>query len=396
MVVDENGFPRGRPWVTACIDDYSRCILGIIIGFEPPSYHTVAQCLKMAFLPKVFLKKDYPSILNNWIAYGVMRELVVDNGAEFHSESLENACYSMGIEIHYSARKTPWFKGKIERFLGTLNFETAHGRPGTTFSNIFDKEEYDPLKHAVIRYSVFKEVVHKWVADVYHQRPHSGLNSNSPASFWINSIDPSDIFLPDNTTQLDALFGKTEQRVLTHKGIELNGLFYNSSELGDLRRKLGDKLKVDIRVDDSNLGSIVVLSPDKKQIYKVPALRFEYANELSSFQHKMCKRYAQNHLGRNDVEAYLEAQLAIQEIVSKESSSGRKKQRPNVARYMGEGEIPTLDQAPTLPAHLVESDESSDFTEYQLNPSKKKKFEPIIRARNPQLIDAENNEGEGN
>ena len=79
MVVDENGFPRGRPWVTACIDDYSRCILGIIVGFEPPNYHTVAQCLKMAFLPKVFLKKDYPSILNDWIAYGVMRELVVDN-----------------------------------------------------------------------------------------------------------------------------------------------------------------------------------------------------------------------------------------------------------------------------------------------------------------------------
>ena len=222
MVVDEYGFPRGRPWITACVDDYSRCVLGIIIGFEPPSFHTVAQCLKMAFLPKVFLKWDYPSINNDWNEHGVMRELVVDNGAEFHSLSLENACYSMGIEVHYSARKSPWFKGKIERFLGTLNSEIAHGNPGTTFSNIFDKEEYDPVKHAVISYNKFKEILHKWVADVYHQRPHSGLDMNTPNSFWINSIDPSDISLPDNVAQLDALLGRTEHRVLTHKGIELN------------------------------------------------------------------------------------------------------------------------------------------------------------------------------
>ena len=393
MVVDENGFPRGRPWVTACIDDYSRCILGIIIGFEPPSYHTVAQCLKMAFLPKVFLKKDYPIIINDWVAHGVMRELVVDNGAEFHSESFENACYAMGIEVHYSARKTPWFKGKIERFLGMMNSEVAHGHPGTTFSNIFDKEEYDPVKHAVIRHSVFKEILHKWVADVYHQRPHSSLDSNSPASFWINAIDPSDILLPDNTTQLDALLGKTEHRVLTHKGIKLNGLFYNSIELGDLRRKLGDKLKVDIRVDESYLGSIVVLSPDKKQIYKVSALKLEYANGLSSFQHKICKRYAQNHLGKNDSEGYLEAQLAIQEIISKESSSGRKKQRPNVARYIGDGEASAVVAPPALPPPVVESPPIPSSSEYPTESPQKKKFEPIIRVRNPLLVNAEYKEG---
>ncbi|MDR3736464.1 MAG: hypothetical protein P4L10_13130 [Acidobacteriaceae bacterium] len=50
-----------------------------------------------------------------------MRELVLDNGLEFHSESLEQVCYSPGIEMHYSARREPWFKGKIERFFGSLN-----------------------------------------------------------------------------------------------------------------------------------------------------------------------------------------------------------------------------------------------------------------------------------
>jgi hypothetical protein len=52
-----------------------------------------------------------------------------------------------------------------------------------------------------------------------------------------------------------------------------------------------------------------------------------------------------------------------------------------------------LDKSPALPAPVVESTDASEGSEYQVNPSEKKKFEPIIRVRNPQLIDVENNEG---
>lgn len=86
MVVDDKTFlPLGRPHLTVCIDDFTRCILGIFISFEPPSYLSVANCLRDAFLPKTTLKEKYPSIANPWVPHGVMRELVVDNGAEFHS-----------------------------------------------------------------------------------------------------------------------------------------------------------------------------------------------------------------------------------------------------------------------------------------------------------------------
>lgn len=268
---DQTGLPLGRPYITACIDDYSRCLLGIYVGFEPPSYRTVAHCLKHAYLPKTDLATKYPGVKNSWDAHGVMRELVVDNGAEFHSTSLENACYSLGIEIHYSARKTPWFKGKIERFLGTLNNAVAHGNPGTTFRNIFDKEEYDPSKHAVIRLAKLQEIIRMWVVDVYHQKPHRTLNA-PPAVVWQSSIRPEDILLPDDPAQLDAIMGRSEERRLTHKGIELNGLLYNSPELTDLRRQLGDKLDVEIRVNDADLGQIIVLSPDKTRIFKANAL----------------------------------------------------------------------------------------------------------------------------
>lgn len=395
MLTDETGFPLGRPWVTACIDDYSRCVLGIVVGFEPPSFHTVAQCLKAAFLPKVFLRRDYPNIDNEWLAHGVMRELVVDNGVEFHSESLDNACLCLGIEIHYSARKTPWFKGKIERFLGTLNKEVAHGNPGTTFSNIIDKDDYDPVKHAVIRYSVFQNIMRKWIADVYHQRPHSTLHA-TPASVWINSIDPSDVALPDNIAQLDAILGRTENRVLTHKGIELNGLFYNSSEMTALRRRLSDKLKVDIRVDDSDLGSIIVISPDSNQIFNVPALLKSYAQGLTSYQHKICKKYAQTYFGKNNDLGYLEAKLAIAEIIAQEANSGRKKARAKVARYSDVAHDPeVLDIGPAI-VDVAEEASSSASSSYEACTEQKRKFSPILRVRDPSLIHAENNEENGN
>lgn len=348
VIDDDSGLPLGRPYLTVCIDDYTRCILGLYISFEPPSHFTVSRCLKMAFLPKTELLKQYPAIQNVWDAHGVMRDLVVDNGQEFHSASLENVCYSLGIEIHYSARKTPWFKGKIERFQGTLNRAIAHGTPGTTFSNIFDKEEYDPSKQAILRYSTLKEIVYTWVADVYHQKVHRTIGA-PPSVFWARSISPEDILVPDNPGQLDFMLGRSEQRILTHKGIELYGLNYNSPELTILRRKLGDTLGVEIRVDTADLGHIVVLSPDKSQTFKVPALRFDYTNGLSEWQHRVCKRFVAREMNAFSPTAWLEAKARIRELVDAEFMHKKQKSRTKIARFKN------MDAAPEQERPVVEA-----------------------------------------
>lgn len=358
VVDDDSGLPLGRPLLTACIDDFSRCALGISIGFEPPSYLTVARCLKHAFLPKTGLKTAYPTVDNDWDAHGVMRELSMDNGAEFHSDSLEAACLSLGIEIHYSPRKTPWFKGKIERFQGTLNNSVAHVAPGTTFSNIFDKEDYDPVKHAVVRLSTLRQMVHKWIVDVYHERPHRSLKV-PPAALWKSSIRAEDILLPEDPERLDALLGRRAERVLTHKGIEFEGLFYNSPELKSLRDQLGEKLDVEICVNDGDIGSVVVLSPDKKRMFVAPALALAYAKGMTAWQHKVCKRFAANNLKKYDSTAWLEAKAQIAELIRKEFAWHKKtkprgtkasKANSRTARYLNGGDYPPLGAAESIPA----------------------------------------------
>lgn len=339
MVIDDaTCLPLGRPWVTACIDDYTRNVLGIFVSFEPPSFFTVARCLKQAILPKEWITEEYPSIRNTWDAHGVMRELVVDNGTEFHSASLENACYSLGIELHYAPRKTPWFKGKIERFLGTLNRGIAHRAPGTTFRGILEREEYDPAKHAVVRYSVLKEILYTWILDVYHQKPHRTLHV-PPTVMWAKSIGSDQILLPDDPARLDAILGRSEIRCLSHKGIELDGLFYNSPELTVLRRRLGDKVDVEVRVDAADIGKIIVLSPDRREMYSVPALRNDYAAGLSVWQHRICKRYAARELEKFSPDAWLEAKARIAQMIDAEFAHKKLKTRTRMARYKGDRKL---------------------------------------------------------
>lgn len=352
VVDDETGLPLGRPLLTLCVDDYTRCILGYHVGFEPPSYLTVARCLRHAFMPKWNIEVEHPEIKHSWVAHGVMYELAMDNGLEFHSRSLEEVCYRLGIEIHYGPRMTPWFKGKVERLQGTLNRGVAHGNPGTTFSNIFERGDYDPAKHAVIRLSVLRKIILMWIVDVYHQRPHRALHV-PPDEMWSKCVKTEDIRVPEDPKLLDAVMGRRDERTLTHKGIELEGLFYNSPDLIHLRRQYGEKIKVEISIDDSDIGSIVVFSPNESDYFVVPALKGDYAKGLSRWQHKICQRYAAEHLESFDPTGWLEAKERIAQMVRDEFAlkASRVTSRRRAARYVeASRSTPVPSQAQPAPA----------------------------------------------
>ena len=359
MVVDDkSGLPLGRPWVTACIDSHTRCILGIYIGFNPPSYQSVAACLKDCFLPKVNLKRDYPSIVNEWSAYGVMHNLVVDGGVEFYSRSLEQVCLSLNINWIAAPRRTAWFKGKIERFLGTMNRAVAHRLPGTTFSSIFERGDYNPAEHAVITLATLRKAVRTWITDVYHQQVHRSLQT-TPAKMWTSSIRPEDIRLPDETTQLDLVMGRVETRTLTHKGIEFEGLFYNSPELTEMRRKDGANLAVEIRINESDIGSIYVLSPKTSRAYSVPALEQDYATGISLWQHKVIKNYQRKHSDTDqNVDGWLQAKNEISRLIDESLNTTRKRAHKRIARYRETAE----QLLPRTPAGEFRAQASTDTT----------------------------------
>ena len=365
---DKDFVPLGRPYVTTCIDAHTRCILGIWIGFEPPSYLTASRCLKHAILPKVDLQEIYPEIKNTWNAHGIPVMLVLDNGQEFHSSSLENACLSLNIQIEYSPRKTPWHKGKIERFQGTMNRAIAHGTPGTTFSNIFQKGDYDPVKHAIVTLSNLRMIVHKWIVDVYHQKPHRGLGNVPPAVTWDSSINQQDIRVADDPRRLDVILGTSDKYTLTGSGVTPNGIVYNSPELHDMFRKFsvdGKGFKVELRIDEGDLGNIYVIVPDKSgHFLRVPALDQGYASGTSLWMHNVFKRYARDHSYPTDSTGWMEAMTEIAEIV--QSSLKLKKSNAKAARYLEARKSKVADEVNTkadIPQGLLASENTPSFAD---------------------------------
>lgn len=338
MVVDEGGLPLGRPWLTVLIDEATRYILGFYIGFEEPSVVSVSRAVRCALMPKAALLAECPDIANEWDAWGVMDTLVADNGMEFHSGALEGAIGRFGIVLQFCPRRKPWFKGKIERFFRTLNLGLIGNLPGKTFSGIGEKFDYDPAKHAIVGLKTLRQVILTWIVDIYHQKSHRGLGM-SPATAWKENISAVNRWLPPSSLSVQAAFSRSVNRRLTHKGIELDGLLYNSDDMRALRELHGSEIAVEVRVIDDDIGSVVIVHPEENEVIRVPALDQVYAAGLTRWQHQVCKRY-QRRISDDESQdiPLLEARERIEKALEQERGRAKRLSK-RIGRFL-EGNEP--------------------------------------------------------
>lgn len=337
VVDEETKLPVGRPILTVAIDRFSRMILGMNVGFDPPSYMSVMLCLHHAILPKTYLKTAFPELENDWNSYGIPEVIVVDNGPEFYSEDLEYACLQMGTTVLYSPVRQPRYKAGVERFFGTQNTRLLHQQPGTSFSSIVARQDYDPKKHAIITFNALLEMLHVWIVDVYQQSEHRGIK-DIPAHVWKEGVKRFPPALPRRREELRILLGHTCRRVVGPSGIELFTLYYNSDDLLSLRRnQRGRKAAATIKYDPRDLSVIYVYDEQKDQYLSIPAMDEEYTKGLSLWQHEVIKNYAlQNLKGRLNIAALRRAKKKIQEIVEREwLKSGKTGARTKMARWRG-------------------------------------------------------------
>ncbi|MFM9928155.1 DDE-type integrase/transposase/recombinase [Variovorax sp. H27-G14] len=176
VVDEESGLPLGRPRVTMAIEHYSRSVMGFDIGFSGTSAQATLDCLKHAILPKSYLREKYPDVQGDWPCHGIPMVLKCDNGPEFHSHSLKQACFELGIDLQYCPIKSPWYKARVERFFRTFSTQALMGLPGATGSHFYTRpKDYDPAAGALIDLKQLQRLLHLWVVDVYMARDHRGL-----------------------------------------------------------------------------------------------------------------------------------------------------------------------------------------------------------------------------
>src|SRR3546814_4916356 len=120
------------------IDVCTRCVLGIYIGFEPPSILSVALCLTHAVLFKN--PAEEVGVPLDWSMHGKPKEIVVDNGKDFQSLAFQRGCAEHGINLSYRPVGSPHYGGTIERLIGTMVGQ-CHLLPGTTKNSVKAKGE---------------------------------------------------------------------------------------------------------------------------------------------------------------------------------------------------------------------------------------------------------------
>lgn len=165
--------PIGKPWVTLIIDVYSRMVLGYYISPDRPNSMSVGLCIASAILPKEKTLAKF-NLSTAWPCWGFMTKIHADNAGEFRGKMLRRGCEEHSIDLEWRPVRTPHYGAHIERLLGTI-LKEVHSLPGTTFSNIKERCEYDSEGNAIMTYSEFEAWFLTYITGVYHQRPHSSL-----------------------------------------------------------------------------------------------------------------------------------------------------------------------------------------------------------------------------
>ena len=112
-----------RPWMRPSRDSRSVCAFFTRFTTRPPGWRN-ARSTQNGLFPAC------PTTIH------------VDNGADFRSRNFERACRDEGIALIWREPGEPRYGGHIERLIGT-QMGAVHLLPGTTFSSIAERGDYD-------------------------------------------------------------------------------------------------------------------------------------------------------------------------------------------------------------------------------------------------------------
>jgi putative transposase len=330
LLDDELLVPLGRAYLTLLVDVFSGCIIGFHLGFKAPSYTSVSKAIIHSVKAKTYVNELPIELSNQWHCHGKIENFVVDNGAEFWSNSLDQACTEAGINIIYNKVRRPWLKPFVERKFGELIQGIVGWIPGKTFSNVLEKEDYDSKKDAVMRFSVFVEELHRWIIDV-HNASADTRNTRIPNYHWQKSEEvlPPPALSESDEKKFSVIMGVLHKGALTSKGIKFKHLMYDNVALEHYRKQCpqskDSRIKT-IKIDPDDLSRIFVFLDEVGGYIEVPC-KYDplgYTHKLSLCEHLRTVKVHRDFIkGQIDSLSLAKARQALHERIKQEHENLR-------------------------------------------------------------------------
>ena len=256
IVVDDlDRKPIGRPWLSVAIDIATRAVTGFFLSLRAPSTTSTAMAIDRAVLRKeAYLAGQQIDAI--WPTYGLPRVLHLDNAKEFRARALVRGCEQHGIQIVHRPPRTPRFGGHIERLIGTLMGE-VHLLPGTTFSSIMERGEYDSTGQAAMTMDELEKWLAWQIAGLYHLRRHAGIG-RTPLDAWNEGVQRMSKPLrePSDPKRFHLDFLPFEKRAVGRGGLQLFNILYWH---GALSRYIHDGTKRVVKYDPRDLSRVYLL-----------------------------------------------------------------------------------------------------------------------------------------
>ena len=324
--------PIQRPWLTIAIDVHSRCVAGFHLTLEAPSATSVALCLAHAALPKAgwLMARD---IAGAWPVEGVPERLHLDNAKEFHSEALRRGCEQYGIAVDYRPVRTPHYGGHIERLIGTM-MGKVHLLPGTTFSSVREKGDYDPEKTAAMTLEEIERWLGHAIVGVYHRDLHRGIGM-PPLAAWERGLAGDGVqegrgtpVAVSDQRRFLIDFLPFERRLVRREGVFLHSISYWSDVL---HTWVGEREKMLVRYDPRDLSRVYLLGPDG-QYYDL-AYSDLSRPPISLWEHRLAlKRLREDGKAQVDEEAIFRTIETMRGIADEASAATKTARRQRARR----------------------------------------------------------------
>lgn len=256
MSIEEKAeYDVGRRWLYLAIDVATRCVVGFRLA-KTQSADDAISTLSLITMDKTPLARA-AGCESDWSFFGGCGSISTDMGPAFVADAYRIAVTDLGFNQVAPVAGVPKLRGHVERMFGTLASQLMPELSGRSFANSLERGDYPAEARAALTDDDLIKLFTRFIVDIYHNVPHSGLNEETPAYAWARLAKEQGVSAPPDATARCSVFGVPLQRKVGRHGVLANGIHYLSAELEDAYLE-GVRGAIEIRVDPHDVTFVTV------------------------------------------------------------------------------------------------------------------------------------------